>query len=190
MSEYKHIQVPDGERITFENGETRTPDRPIIGFIEGDGPFYKQPRREIRPRPQHDMTGRIYSVATSEESVESVAKLGDVRMIMFADRPWEMRAPILNRAHQLRNRSQTHKLTFSHQMDLPDDAFDVFEEQGGAGLVGGKRTHGEDGDASNKRQKVAWTNAEEDNTVKDVILLDEQVKTARNETDPDKDWYL
>src|SRR5689334_312666 len=32
------------------------------GFIEGDGKFYKQPRTEIRPRPQHSFDGRIYAV--------------------------------------------------------------------------------------------------------------------------------
>ena len=71
------------------------------GFIEGDGPIYTQPRVEIRPRPAHSMDGRLYSVATSEESVDSVAQLGDVRMIMFADRPWEMRAPVINKGREL-----------------------------------------------------------------------------------------
>ncbi|GAA6732381.1 NADP-dependent isocitrate dehydrogenase [Thermus brockianus] len=35
---YKHIRIPeDGERITIQNGTLQVPDRPIIGFIEGDG---------------------------------------------------------------------------------------------------------------------------------------------------------
>ena len=55
--------------------------------MESDGPLYKQPKVDIRPRSQNSMDGRIYSVATSEQSVESVAKLGDIRMVMFADRP-------------------------------------------------------------------------------------------------------
>ena len=37
MSKYKHIQIPDGEKIEAANGELKTPDRPIVGFIEGDG---------------------------------------------------------------------------------------------------------------------------------------------------------
>ena len=38
MSEFKHIQVPDGEKISVaKGGAIETPDRPIIGFIEGDG---------------------------------------------------------------------------------------------------------------------------------------------------------
>ena len=62
------------------------------GFIEGNGTYYKQPRTEIRPRPQHSFEGRIYAVASSEESVVSAAKLG-AHIVMFADRPWEMRLP-------------------------------------------------------------------------------------------------
>ena len=40
------------------------------GFMEGDGKYYKQPRIEIRPRPQHSFDGRIYAVASSEDLVE------------------------------------------------------------------------------------------------------------------------
>src|SRR6266480_3539611 len=70
------------------------------GFIEGDGKFYKQPRIEIRPRPQYSFDGRIYAVASSEDSIESAAKLG-AHIVMFADRPWEMRAPVIERGRQL-----------------------------------------------------------------------------------------
>src|SRR6267154_211059 len=70
------------------------------GFIEGDGRFYKQPRIEIRPRPQHSFDGRIYAVASSEDSVMSAAKLG-AHMVMFADRPWEMRRPAIERGREL-----------------------------------------------------------------------------------------
>lgn len=70
------------------------------GFIEGDGKFYKQPRVEIRPRPQRSFDGRIYAVASSEDSVNSAAKLG-AHMVMFADRPWEMRLPVIERGREL-----------------------------------------------------------------------------------------
>ena len=70
------------------------------GFIEGDGPHYKQPRTEIRPRPQHSFEGRIYAVASSEDSVDSAAKLG-AHMVMFADRPWEMRKPMIDKGREL-----------------------------------------------------------------------------------------
>ncbi|WP_114311844.1 NADP-dependent isocitrate dehydrogenase [Thermus caldifontis] len=35
---YKHIRIPEeGERIAIQDGVLQVPDRPIIGFIEGDG---------------------------------------------------------------------------------------------------------------------------------------------------------
>jgi alkanesulfonate monooxygenase SsuD/methylene tetrahydromethanopterin reductase-like flavin-dependent oxidoreductase (luciferase family) len=70
------------------------------GFIEGDGKFYKQPRTEIRPRPQYSFDGRIYAVASSEDSIDSAAKLG-AHIVMFADRPWEMRLPAIQRGREL-----------------------------------------------------------------------------------------
>jgi alkanesulfonate monooxygenase SsuD/methylene tetrahydromethanopterin reductase-like flavin-dependent oxidoreductase (luciferase family) len=70
------------------------------GFIEGDGPFYKQPRTELRPRPQHSFDGRIYAVASSEDSVDSAAKLG-AHVVMFADRPWDMRVEVIEHGRDL-----------------------------------------------------------------------------------------
>src|SRR6202011_353451 len=83
------------------------------GFMEGDGPYYKQPRIEIRPRPQHSFDGRIYAVASSEDSVMSAAKLG-AHMVMFADRPWEMRLPVIERGRELHRRF--HGTTSPHVM--------------------------------------------------------------------------
>ncbi len=37
MSNYKHIAVPSGDRITVENGNLNVADNPIICYIEGDG---------------------------------------------------------------------------------------------------------------------------------------------------------
>ncbi|MCP4645897.1 MAG: NADP-dependent isocitrate dehydrogenase [bacterium] len=38
MSEYEHIQVPEGEKISVAaDGSLQTPDKPIMAFIEGDG---------------------------------------------------------------------------------------------------------------------------------------------------------
>jgi alkanesulfonate monooxygenase SsuD/methylene tetrahydromethanopterin reductase-like flavin-dependent oxidoreductase (luciferase family) len=70
------------------------------GFIEGEGPFYKQPRIELRPKPKYSMDGRIYAVASSDDSVNSAAKIG-AHMVMFADRPWEMRLPAIERGREL-----------------------------------------------------------------------------------------
>ena len=34
---YANINVPDGEKITFANGQLTVPDNPIVAYIEGDG---------------------------------------------------------------------------------------------------------------------------------------------------------
>jgi len=70
------------------------------GFIEGNGKFYKQPRVELRPRPKYSFDGRIYAVASSEDSIDSAAKIG-AHIVMFADRPWEMRAPGIEKGREL-----------------------------------------------------------------------------------------
>ena len=90
----------DESRGRFDEAAPMIVNALKTGFIEGDGPYYKQPRVELRPRPQHDMDGRIYAVASSEDSVVSAAKLG-AHMVMFADRPWEMRAPVIEKGRAL-----------------------------------------------------------------------------------------
>src|SRR5260370_18835060 len=93
----------DESRERFDEAAPMIVNALKTGFIEGDGKHYKQPRTEIRPRPLHSFDGRIYAVASSEESVDSAAKLG-AHMVMFADRPWEMRAPVIERGRRLHRR--------------------------------------------------------------------------------------
>jgi alkanesulfonate monooxygenase SsuD/methylene tetrahydromethanopterin reductase-like flavin-dependent oxidoreductase (luciferase family) len=90
----------DESRGRFDEAAPMIVEALKTGFIEGNGPYYKQPRTEIRPRPQYSFDGRIYAVASSEDSVDSAAKLG-AHMVMFADRPWEMRAPVIERGREL-----------------------------------------------------------------------------------------
>ncbi len=90
----------DELRGRFDEAAPMIVDALRTGFIEGDGKYYKQPRVELRPRPQYSFEGRIYAVASSEDSVDSAAKLG-AHIVMFADRPWEMRAPVINRGREL-----------------------------------------------------------------------------------------
>ena len=70
------------------------------GWIEADGVYYKQPRVELRPRPKYSFDGRIYAVASSEDSVDSAARLG-AHMVMFSDRPWPMRLPAIQRNREM-----------------------------------------------------------------------------------------
>ena len=90
----------DESRERFDEAAPMIVDALNTGFIEGDGKYYKQARTEIRPRPQHSFDGRIYAVAASDESVLSAAKLG-AHIIMFADRPWEMRMLGIERGRAL-----------------------------------------------------------------------------------------
>jgi alkanesulfonate monooxygenase SsuD/methylene tetrahydromethanopterin reductase-like flavin-dependent oxidoreductase (luciferase family) len=57
------------------------------GVIEGDGPFFPQPRTTIRPRPAGTFADRTFCVAMSPDSVLAAADLG-ARMVLFSQRPW------------------------------------------------------------------------------------------------------
>ena len=103
----------DESRERFDEAAPMIVNALKTGFIEGDGKFYKQPRTELRPRPQYSFEGRIYAVASSEDSVNSAAKLG-AHMVMFADRPWEMRLPVIERGQELHR--QYHGTTPPHVM--------------------------------------------------------------------------
>ncbi|MGI9524082.1 MAG: LLM class flavin-dependent oxidoreductase [Hyphomicrobiaceae bacterium] len=90
----------DESRGRFDEAAPMIVNALKTGFIEGSGPYYKQPRVAIRPRPQHSFEGRIYAVASSEDSVTSAAKLG-AHIVMFADRPWDLRAAVIDRGREL-----------------------------------------------------------------------------------------
>jgi len=90
----------DESRERFDEAAPMIVEALRTGIIEGKGKYYPQPRIEIRPRPQYDFTGRIYAVASSDDSIDSAAKLG-AHIVMFADRPWEMRLSAIERGREL-----------------------------------------------------------------------------------------
>lgn len=100
--EYSHFRdiEMDESRGRFDEGSLMVKEALETGFIEGDGPYYKQPRTPIRPRPERSFEGRLYAVATSEDSVEAAARL-KAAMVMFADRKWETRLPSITRWREL-----------------------------------------------------------------------------------------
>lgn len=59
------------------------------GYVEGDGPYYKQKRVEVRPRGLEgtNWRDRFYAVGMSSDSVPVVARLG-AKMMSFAQKPW------------------------------------------------------------------------------------------------------
>ena len=59
------------------------------GYIEGDGPYYPQPRIPIRPAPRRGFRDRLYAIGMSPESVEQAARIG-ARLAIFSQMPWEM----------------------------------------------------------------------------------------------------
>ena len=92
----------DESRGQFDEAAPMIVNALKTGFIESDGPFYKQPRvRESDRARLTSFDGRIYAVRFVEDSVVSArAKLG-AHIVMFADRPWEMRLPVLERGRAL-----------------------------------------------------------------------------------------
>jgi alkanesulfonate monooxygenase SsuD/methylene tetrahydromethanopterin reductase-like flavin-dependent oxidoreductase (luciferase family) len=58
------------------------------GFVESDTSFYKQPRVEIRPRPERSFKSRSYMVGMSPASVDTAAKLG-IGCLKFSQGPWD-----------------------------------------------------------------------------------------------------
>jgi alkanesulfonate monooxygenase SsuD/methylene tetrahydromethanopterin reductase-like flavin-dependent oxidoreductase (luciferase family) len=58
------------------------------GYVEYDGKFIKQPRRDIRPAPFRSFRGRTYAAAVSPESMPIMARLG-VGLLVIPQKPWD-----------------------------------------------------------------------------------------------------
>ena len=86
--EYAGFGIPmDESRDRFDEAARMVMDALETGFIEGDGPYYPQPRTPIRPRPERSFRDRTFCVAMSPDSVLAAADLG-ARMVVFSQRPW------------------------------------------------------------------------------------------------------
>jgi alkanesulfonate monooxygenase SsuD/methylene tetrahydromethanopterin reductase-like flavin-dependent oxidoreductase (luciferase family) len=70
------------------------------GIMETDGPFYPQPRVEIRPRPTRSFKDRMYSVAVSPDSADAAAELG-VGMMTFLQGNIADHLPAVDRYREL-----------------------------------------------------------------------------------------
>ena len=90
----------DESRARFDEASMMVQRALETGFIEGDGPFYPQPRAPIRPAPTRTFAGRTYAVASSDDSVEAAARLA-ATMVMFSDRSWKSRLPSIERWRSL-----------------------------------------------------------------------------------------
>ncbi len=87
--EFDGFRVPLGEsRERFIEYATMILDGLEKGYIEYDGKYVKQPRRDIRPKPFKSFKGRTYAAAISPESSRIMAKLG-IGILIIPQKPWE-----------------------------------------------------------------------------------------------------
>ena len=121
---FREVEM-DESRGRFDEGTAMVREALRTGFIEGDGPYFKQPRTEIRPRPERSFDDRFYTVASSDDSVDAAARFGG-RMTMFADRAWQHRMPSIEtyrrRFEELHDRPAPPLMTADFCLCMPDAA--------------------------------------------------------------------
>ena len=94
--EYAGFGIPmDESRDRFDEAAPMILAALERGYIEGDGPYFPQPRTPLRPAPSRSFDGRVYCVAMSPDSVLAAADLG-ARMVAFSQRPWVDQAAAIN----------------------------------------------------------------------------------------------
>ena len=59
------------------------------GYLDYEGELVSQPRRAIRPAPQHSFRGRTYAAAVSPESMPIMARLG-IGLLVIPQKPWSV----------------------------------------------------------------------------------------------------
>ena len=75
-TEYAPFRIPMGEsRARFDEAAAMIVSALETGWIEGDGPYYPQPRVRLRPGPRGSFRDRLYCVAMSPDSIVSVVGL-------------------------------------------------------------------------------------------------------------------
>jgi alkanesulfonate monooxygenase SsuD/methylene tetrahydromethanopterin reductase-like flavin-dependent oxidoreductase (luciferase family) len=80
-TEYAPFRIPMSEsRARFDEAAAMIVEALESGWIEGDGPFYPQPRTQLRPSPRGSFRGRLYCVAGSPDSITSCVNLGAALM--------------------------------------------------------------------------------------------------------------
>ena len=74
--EYAPFRIPMSEsRARFDEAAAMIAAALETGWIEGDGPYYPQPRVQLRPGPRGSFRDRLYCVAMSPDSIVSVVAL-------------------------------------------------------------------------------------------------------------------
>lgn len=85
----------DGFRVPMDESRDRFVETAELvlgglerGYVELDGRFVQQPRRDIRPAPMKTFRGRTFAAAVSPDSMPVMAKLG-VGLLVIPQKPWE-----------------------------------------------------------------------------------------------------
>ncbi len=82
-NEFESFGIPmDETRARFDESAKMIIEAMKTGFIEGQGPHFKQKRTEIKPAPLQSLEDRLYAVAMSPDSATIVGNLG-ARMMCF-----------------------------------------------------------------------------------------------------------
>lgn len=87
-------------RERFDEGTLMVMEALETGVIKGEGTFYPQEPAPIRPAPSRSFADRTYAVASSDDSIDSCARLG-ASMVMFADRSWNRRVASIDTWREL-----------------------------------------------------------------------------------------
>jgi alkanesulfonate monooxygenase SsuD/methylene tetrahydromethanopterin reductase-like flavin-dependent oxidoreductase (luciferase family) len=89
-SEYEGFRVDmDSSRERFLEYARLILEGLETGYIEGEGRFVRQPRRELRPRPRFSLHGRTYAGAMSPDAMPIMARLG-VGLLVIPQKPWDV----------------------------------------------------------------------------------------------------
>lgn len=87
--EFDGFRVPMGEsRERFVESAEMILAGLERGWVEYDGKYIQQPKRDIRPAPFKTFKGRTCAAAVSPESARIMAKLG-VAILIIPQKPWE-----------------------------------------------------------------------------------------------------
>ena len=87
--EFEGFRVPLGEsRERFIENATMILEGLEKGYLEYDGKYVQQPKRDIRPKPFKSFKGRSYAAAVSPESARIMARLG-LGILIIPQKPWE-----------------------------------------------------------------------------------------------------
>ncbi|HEX7038191.1 MAG TPA: LLM class flavin-dependent oxidoreductase [Pseudomonadales bacterium] len=85
----------DGFRVPMDESRDRFVETARLvleglerGWVELDGRFVQQPRRDIRPQPFQSFRGRTFAAAVSPESMPIMAELG-VGLLVIPQKPWD-----------------------------------------------------------------------------------------------------